>query len=407
MALNYVHHSTGAGTPSTVSATLEDVTGGTISGASLSASTKYMVLYRFNSTTTNNATLQTFQLYSADDADLATYSEMHFETGSSPERVFSGLTTFTTAATPTDVKAQFSVSDGASTWTIRGLEIMLIDLTSLAAGEYYESRTDTISLEFTTSFPGRVLNQIAGADLGIDEEWLVFGGVNHLDSQQPYYSGITLGTCYDSDTEDNNTEMRTQGDDIVNDPNYVLVGYHRTATAERDVTLYGYETSNNMNAYANHSHLIAIKASVFYQTTWDHDVPATQYSEVETTINTISSVEMVGDQWIIAQTNQNTATGFVSCHIEADGTPLNSVNVDRRQVPGNGNTDHDTTFSMGIYTGEGTPSITHQARVLSATSTADGDFATMVVIAMDSAPAGGGGGANSGIGVAGQPLETG
>lgn len=301
------------------------VTGGTIDASELSASTKYAAIARWRCGYDDANGLAGVRLSSADDADLATYSTTTWGRYSNQGKGFMTVSVFDTAATPSDIVAEFFRDAG--TVTVYDLSILLIDLDALDAGDYLVDQ-GTPGTEAPTSWTA--YGTLDGADLGIGEEWLVFGQARMNDYASGYYWGGRLSAANDADSAAVQQTHYTEGEESTADPTFMLLGRHKTLTAEVDATLELRESSTIANAYIRNFVLFAIKTSVFGEgSTVATNVDGTTIGTTPVTVESVSSP--AGGVVVLSSMQGDASRALLSSNVDFDGTALDSGDVGFRQ----------------------------------------------------------------------------
>ena len=296
----------------TTSGSYGDVSGCSISGASLAASTKYLLIVRAFIACDSVTNKTYFKIVSADDATVATHTESileHPQTDADRPVVYSAVVSFSTDGTPADVKAQFMV-DGSSTMTVDQFSLLLIDLDHLGSANYYEAKTSTESAEYATS--ATALETIAAANTGITETWLALGSVVTSVGSTSYQYLLGLTTAHDASSSEIKQQHEHQGEDTAEQRVHAVMSRHKAVSAGVDIDLDASENNASGNHTALASYLIALKTSAFADFESDFDHPAATITTTPGVKSTVASYTptTAGDHLIIGTIAGNTSADF-------------------------------------------------------------------------------------------------
>lgn len=271
----------------TTSGTYGDVTGGTIDGADLDASTKYLLIARAligcNSTTDKAY----FKITTADDATVTTHTESILEHGTSRLFPYMAVVSFSTDASPSDVKAQFKADVGA-TITVDQFSMLLLDLDDLGSGNYYEDKNSTTSSEYGLSAAATTLAKIDGSDTGITKTWLMLGSATTSVGSTSLNYGISLKAVQDAAVVDVVYHYH-EGEDTAELRVHGVASYHKATTAGVDAEIQGWEADVAANMYCDAAYLIAIDTSAFANFEYDFAMTALAATTTPAVAQTVSS----------------------------------------------------------------------------------------------------------------------
>ncbi|KKN27930.1 hypothetical protein LCGC14_0859550 [marine sediment metagenome] len=321
------------------STTGEVPTNGTISGGSLAANTKYLLIARAligMDGVTNHAVIQ---VQSADDAILASKSQTRYEmqqTAPNGLKSWFFAHSFSTDGTPGDVEFGVAVV-GGGTITIDQYTMQLIDLDDLGAGNYVEDINALTGTELSTSAWGTELASIAGSSLGVTEEWLVVGCARIGIGSVTRAFIARLHGADDSATASDLNLIQEAGEDTAEGRMVGFVGRHKAVTSNVDLAIDAYEEAADANHTDDGSYLIAIKGSAFAD--FEHDYTAAAVSVgAETTVATVGpyTPSTSGNHLILGRDNRFVGAGLAKLHLEdtttetrtGDSTPTHNQNWD-------------------------------------------------------------------------------
>ena len=297
-----------------------DTTNGRISGSSLSANTKYLVVARAIIRSNSGTSHGYFRVDITDDATVTAKSETRIEfrrVGATEGKAWGFVHSFTTDASPGDIDLQY-YADSTATASMDQYTLLVIDLDELGTDNYKENIDNTSSGELSTTSWGTTLANISGATLGTTNHWLLLGcarisvGSTTLNHNVGLFganvgSSQTLMASYDEEGEDLNEERM-----------HLLFGHH-SATSNTAAAIKAYEDSASANAHRNGSYLIAINTGHFKD--FDYDFTAgTATVSGETTVATVTvNPGTAGNHMVFGTATKVATTNMGQLHLE-DGT---------------------------------------------------------------------------------------
>ncbi len=313
-----LHHYVEQNTAQTTSSSsYSAISGCTIDGGDLTASTKYLLIFRAKYSTPGSTTNKGYvQVTTADDSDLAlrTRSVVESPTVSTNQRntVFT-VQSFTTDSSPADVVPQFKI-DGGTTFSIDQISMILIDLDDLGSANYFEATGDSHGEIATTP---TVYLSLDGADLGTTEEWLVLGG-GRIDSGTTLYSwSMQLRTAYDDSSDSSGGLKIREGEDAAELDTIGFWGRHKAVTSDVDVSLLAWEEDAAANCTLYDTYLIALKTSAFAD--FNDDFTASGGSvTTETTVATITDYTPTtsGNHLMLGKATKNVGSTRMTLWVE-------------------------------------------------------------------------------------------
>ena len=266
-----------------------DVPGTTISGASLAANTKYLVIAKalFGGDDVSG----TFQLRVRAEDDLSVLTtksiatiEPTFTATDELEPYFF-VHSFTSDASPGDVRFQFNRVSAGDTCAADQLSLLLIDLDDLGSSNYFEDIHADDSVEYTTSFADAAA--LAAADLGITEEWLLLGYQRTGIGSTGRNFDIDLFAADDASSQSQLNFHSAEGEDT-NELRVVgVAGRHKAVTSNVAAAIRVLEEASNANALNRGGYLIALKASAFANFKFDFVSGGIVIASTETTVASI------------------------------------------------------------------------------------------------------------------------
>lgn len=303
-----------------------DIPGMVIPGSSLTSTNKYLIVARAFVNINSASADSRIRVQTDDDATIEAKSEHRTEhAASSRQIVYCWSHSFTTAASPSDVKMQFRTD--TDTFTVRAdqMSLGLLDLTAIGSEgtDYHEDIQADSGLEFSDLATTTVLASLAGATLGTTEYLILGYGTCRTESQTLWWD-ITAHAAQDSATATEASVHRGEGEKI--GPRLV-VGFalrHKASSGTPDVTIYGQEETTAANHDDGGAYLIALPTSLF--TDFEYDYTAAGISaNGETTIASIGpyTPTVDGNHWVFGMCNVETATaGLVNLHVEDGATEI-------------------------------------------------------------------------------------
>jgi hypothetical protein len=365
----------------TTSTTWTDGTNETvrIEGASLAANTKYLIVARAllaHISTTNKGYIR---VTAADDTTIETKSEAVIEFADTNDVYgwsYLFVHSFSTDASPAAVV--LDVQTEGNTVKVDQMSLLLIDLDDLGSANYFEDINAVSGTELSTTQWGTTLAQIAGADLGTTEEWLVLGYARvDLGSATRNYE-LRLTGADDSASASSLGEVQEEGEDTAEQRVQGFTGRHKAVTSNVALSIEGSEEAANANHLDGGSYLIAIKASAFADFQHDYNAGTIEFTNTsqEYQSNTIASYTptTTGNHLILHQFNKSVASNtHISGDVEDGGTLIRTgedgmrhdqrwdTTVNRGKLIGFQRYSITTTstFDLDGETREGSPSTVH------------------------------------------------
>jgi hypothetical protein len=302
----------------------QNVSGGSISGASLAANTKYLVIGRCVWGGVDINVVFKMRLETADDSTIASKSEtdMEFAQGASTFlKSWFFAHSYTTDASPADIR--FQVDRISSTLWIDQITLMLIDLDDLGTEgtDYHEDIQAASGDEYSTTADTTVLAQIAAADLGITDEWLVLGYAKTGIGNTGRWFSVSANGADDASSASKLNLGQEEGEDTAENRVTGIAARHKAITSNVAFTVYGQEEHAAGNFTDQGAYLIALPGSLF--TDFEHDYTAGAITvTTETTIATVGSYTPTenGNHLIIGFMNKDDfVNDWMYMHLE-DGT---------------------------------------------------------------------------------------
>lgn len=238
-----------------------------ISGASLTANTKYLIVARGVEGSDSAATLAGTRVSTADDSTIATKSASnveHEQTAAADGLSYFFSHSYTTDASPADVLLESL----GTTSTLDQMSLFLLDLDAIgtAGTDYFE---DVQAVDGTTEYesdfptnPATILAEIAGSDMGTAEH-LILGYARADVGSTGRWFDISLATAMDAATNAEVAKHRAEGEDTTEQRIVGFAARHKASSGTPNATIVGTEEAANGNMFDGGAYLIALPTALF------------------------------------------------------------------------------------------------------------------------------------------------
>ncbi len=272
----------------TSSLTYVPVPGTKILGSALDANTKYLVRVKAQFGGDNNAQLFYLRVVTADDALIATKSEIIQEPGRTSNNVLNGFFfrhSFETGATPQDIELEFKIGNSGDEMRVDQVSIHLVDLDDLGPSNYFETIDADANVEVTTTPTSKV--QIAGSDLGTDE-WLIEGYFRMGMGSATRSFGVRLDTAQDASSASTVNSHFEEGEDTAELRVVGIAARHKASSGTPNADILVWEEHDAANMFERGGYMIALKASAFKDgLKWDYNAGSVLITSSETDLASV------------------------------------------------------------------------------------------------------------------------
>ena len=306
-----------------------------IAGASLVATTKYLIVARAHFGGSNNNEVFEIRVSTADDATIASKSSRLTEptvTATNRLKPYFFVHSFTTDSSPADVLLEMQAPD---TFTARAdqLNLFLLDLTDLGASNYFE----TISADDSGEYPTTQATEfsIAGSNLGTDE-WLILAYQRTGIGSSTRNYRVEAHAAADTSTSAVRSKDEMEGQDVTELDMSGFALRHKASSGTPDFEIQTWEEHVAANALDRGGYAIALKTSAFADFQAEYTAASTLLDATERTMQTITSYSPVTTadhllfgSWDMPDTDE---TPRHSIHIEDDDVEMRVGDIGQNPV---------------------------------------------------------------------------
>ncbi len=338
-----------------------------IAAASLSASTKYLIIAEAMLAGDHGNDFFFWRINTADDTSIAAKSEMVVEP-TSATLTDRGLRcrfvhSFTTDSVPADIDMQFKCRDAADVASVDQASLKVVELTdrdfvetiSADPGDQTDEYPDvTQAVEWT----------IPGSSLGTDEH-LVFAYQRTQPRTTNKNYRVEIHTALDTSTSAVRAKDENEGEDSAELRNTGFFGLrHKASSGTPDIEIYTWEEDDAANMFDRGGYGIAFVTSDWESITFAYTAATTVIDSTERTMQSIDafSPPTTADHLIFGSVNLASMNGiFQHLHVEDDGTPIRTGDQPMAHA-----TKYDATATPHV-------SVFHETNILSS-NTSDYDL---------------------------------
>jgi hypothetical protein len=374
-----------------------DISGASISGASLTANTKYLIFAKALTGGGDVGQLVGIKLVTADDATIESKSEQTIEPGYNGfERMqpYQFVHSYSTDASPADIKFQHKTYSATAGDKVRSdqLSILLIDLDDLGSGNYFENIGTDTGTELGVGGSETSVATISAANLGTSEAWALLGYARVGIASTTKSYGVRLQGANDAASASTLNYHFEEGEDTSEIRVHGVSARHKAVTSNVAATVEAWEEDAGTNAKSRGGYLIALKTSAFADFEFDYNSGSITVGSTETELASITyTASTATNHLVVGRANCADATGNsrTACWIDKDGAELQTGYELIFQTHNRDNTDK-AMIASAMRESLATSSVVYtlEAKRLAADSDRDYEQRWLLILNLEKAAAG-------------------